>query len=253
MSRNLTIKSIQNKFFKKEIKVIEFIKDYLKRIEKENKEINAVLTLTPDLALTQAEEVQKKIEKGIKLPLLGIPCLIKDNILVEGIKCTAGSKILENYLAPYEATVIKKLKEAGAVILGKTNMDEFAMGSSGENSAFGLTKNPLDKTRVPGGSSSGSAAAVAANFSQFALASDTAGSIRQPASFCGIYGLKPTYGAVSRYGLIAMASSLDQIGPLAKSIEDLEIIFEVIKGKDSLDSTSIEFDTQNQKPKTRVL
>jgi len=236
-----TITQAHDGLKKKEFSAIELTEAYLDKIRQRDKEISAFLTMIDDLAVPQAKEVDEKISKGENLDILaGIPCAIKDNILVEDLKCTAGSKILENYIAPYDATVIQKLKEKGAVILGKTNLDEFAMGSSTENSAFGPTKNPYDLSRVPGGSSGGSAAAVAANLCIFALGSDTGGSIRQPASFCGVVGLKPTYGAVSRYGLIAFASSLDQIGPFAKNIEDCQIVFDTLKGKDPLDSTSVE-------------
>ena len=244
----LTIKKAHEGLIKKEFSAVELTKACLERIEKEDKKIKAFLTVTPELSLSQAKRVDEQILVGREIPILaGIPFCIKDNILVKDVKCTAASKILKNYIAPYDATVVKKLKDLGAVILGKTNMDEFAMGSSTENSAFFPTYNPHDLTRVPGGSSGGSAAAVASHFSLYALGSDTGGSIRQPASFCGVVGLKPTYGAVSRYGLIAMASSLDQIGPIAKTVEDARIIFEAIAGKDPLDSTSVQFDL---KPKT---
>ena len=237
---NFTIERVKEGLIKKEFSAVELTKAYLEKIEKEDKKIGAFLTLCPDLALQRAKEIDEMIFLKKNLPTLaGVPCAIKDNILVEGVRCTAGSKILENYVAPYDATVIKKLKEAGAIILGKTNLDEFAMGSSTENSAFFPTKNPLDLERVPGGSSGGSAAAVCANFCVFALGSDTGGSVRQPASFCGIVGLKPTYGSVSRYGLIAFASSLDQIGPMAKNVDDCKIVFEAIRGKDEMDSTSV--------------
>jgi aspartyl-tRNA(Asn)/glutamyl-tRNA(Gln) amidotransferase subunit A len=248
---NLTIAKIHEKLKKKEFSATNLCQAYLEKIEKENKKINAFLTITRDLALLQAKRIDEMILTNREIPLLaGIPMAIKDNILVEGVRCTAGSRILENYIAPYDSTCVRKLKKQGVIILGKTNLDEFAMGSSTENSAFGETKNPLDLTRVPGGSSGGSAAAVAANLCAFALGSDTGGSVRQPASFCGLVGLKPTYGAVSRYGLIAFSSSLDQIGPITKTVEDAKIVFEAIKGKDELDSTSIripeiEFPTKN--------
>jgi aspartyl-tRNA(Asn)/glutamyl-tRNA(Gln) amidotransferase subunit A len=220
----------------------ELAEAFLVKIEGDDKKIHAYLNMTEDLAKNKAQEVDSRIFAGKKIgELEGVPCAIKDNILIEGKKCTSGSKILENYVAPYDATVIKKLKKEGAVFLGKTNMDEFAMGSSTENSAFGTTKNPNDLERVPGGSSGGSAAAVAADECVFALGSDTGGSIRQPASFCGVVGLKPTYGAVSRYGVMAMASSLDQIGSLTKNIEDCRTVFSAIKGKDKMDSTSTDF------------
>jgi len=238
----MNILEIREKFLKGEVSPEELTKTYLQRIEKEDKEIGAFLSVYPELALKMAKKAKETIQKEKeKSPILtGIPCAIKDNILVKGMKCTAGSKILEDFIAPYDATVIKKIKKSQAIILGKTNLDEFAMGSSTENSAFFPTKNPLDKTRVPGGSSGGSAAAVAADFCQFSLGSDTGGSIRQPAAFCNLVGLKPTYGRVSRYGLIALASSLDQIGPITKNVEDAEIVFQIISGKDFHDSTTIE-------------
>ncbi len=238
---NLTIKETHKGLLNKDFSALDVCKDYLKRVKEKNKDIFAFLTVNEDLATSQAKRVDDKISHGEKLDLLaGVPCAIKDNILLSGVKCIAASKILENYIAPYDATVVRKLKEKEAVILGKTNMDEFAMGASTENSAFGPTKNPNDEERVPGGSSGGSAAAVASDMAVFALGSDTGGSIRQPASFCGVVGLKPTYGTVSRYGLIAFASSLDQIGPLAKTVEDAKIVFEAISGKDSMDSTSVD-------------
>ena len=238
---DLTITKAHQGLIKKEFSALELCKAYLEKIKEKDKEIFAFLTVIEDLALSQAKKVDDMISTGRKIPLIsGVPCAIKDVILVEDVKCTAGSRILENYIAPYDATVIKNLKEKNCVILGKTNQDEFAMGSSTENSAFKITKNPNDLERVPGGSSGGSAAAVAADECVYALGSDTGGSIRQPASFCGIVGLKPTYGAVSRFGLIAFASSLDQIGPMTKTIEDCEIVFDAIKGRDEMDSTSVE-------------
>ena len=240
------IAQIHQSLIKKEFSALELCQKYLERIKKFDQKIKSFLTLSEDLAISQAKKIDEMISQGREIPILaGIPCAIKDIILIEGLKCTAGSKILENYVAPYDATVIKRLKENGAVILGKTNLDEFAMGSSTENSAFFKTKNPLDLKRVPGGSSGGSAAAVAADLCALALGSDTGGSVRQPVSFCGIVGLKPTYGAVSRYGLIAFASSLDQIGPMTKTVEDCEIVFDEIKGKDEMDSTSIELPITN--------
>ena len=239
--KNLTIKNIQEGLVKKEFSAEELGRAYLGKIEKENGEIFAYLEICRAAAIDQARAVDKKIAEGEELaPLAGIPMAVKDNIMVEGVKCTCGSRILENYVAPYDAAVIKKIKDQGAVILGKTNMDEFAMGSSTETSAFGPTRNPRDLRRVPGGSSGGSAAAVAADQCAAALGSDTGGSIRQPACFCGAVGLKPTYGAVSRYGCAAYASSLDQIGPLAKTVADAQTVFDAIRGRDGRDSTSVE-------------
>lgn len=247
---SLTIKKFHEGLINKDFSVFEITKAFFDYIEKKDAEINAYLRLTKDLALSQAKAVDADSAGKKELPILaGAPLAIKDNILIEGEQATAASKILANYRASYDATVIRKLKEAGAIFLGKTNMDEFAMGSSTENSAFKLTKNPYDLERVPGGSSGGSAAAVAADMAVAALGSDTGGSIRQPASFCGVVGLKPTYGAVSRYGLMAMASSLDQIGLITKTVEDAEILFEAIRGKDNFDATSVDYQlpiTNNQ-------
>jgi aspartyl-tRNA(Asn)/glutamyl-tRNA(Gln) amidotransferase subunit A len=243
----LTIKEAEKRLRGKVFSCFELLKSCLNEIKKKDKEINAFITLNEN-ALNEAKEIDKKILKKEKIgKLAGIPIAVKDNILVEELRCTAGSKILENYIAPFDATVIEKLKKEGAIIIGKTNLDEFAMGSSGEYSAFGPTRNPHHLSYVAGGSSSGSAAAVAANFCLGALGSDTGGSIRLPSAFCGVVGLKPSYGSVSRYGLIAMASSLDQIGPIVKTVEDAEIIFNIIKGKDELDSTTIDLNFKTEK------
>lgn len=239
--KNLTITKAHELLKSKEITSLELTEYYLKKIKELNPELNAYLEVFED-SRQQAMEADKRIAEGrMKGVLDGIPLAIKDNILIEGKISSSSSKILENHRAVYDATVIKKLKDAGSVFLGRTNMDEFAMGSSTENSAYGVTKNPIDKTRVAGGSSGGSAAVVAADLCVAALGSDTGGSVRQPASLCGIVGLKTTYGSVSRHGLMAMGSSLDQIGPLTKTVEDAHILFDVIRGQDKMDSTSVEY------------
>ena len=240
---NKTIKEIREDLDSKKYSSEELTKEYLGIIKEKNDEIHAFLDVFEKEAILEAKKADERIKKGEIDILTGIPCAIKDNILIKGRKCTAGSRMLENYIASYDASVISKLKEQGVVFLGKTNMDEFAMGSSTENSYFGATKNPYDTERVPGGSSGGSAAALASGMCAFSLGSDTGGSIRQPASFCNVYGLKPTYGTVSRSGLIAYASSLDQIGPFGNCVEDVEIIFNAIKGKDALDSTSLDVES----------
>ena len=235
------IKELHLKLISKEISAVQLAEEYLAEIEKKDRDISAYLTVSRELALKQAEAVDEKIGKREKIGILeGIPGAIKDNICVRGLRCTAASKILDNYIAPYDATVIKRLKGEGAVILGKTNLDEFACGSSTENSGYFPTKNPRDLERVPGGSSGGSAAAVAGNEAVFALGTDTGGSIRQPASFCGLVGFKPTYGRVSRFGAMAMGSSLDQIGPITKTVEDTAIVLSAIHGEDLSDATSAE-------------
>ncbi|OGC19077.1 aspartyl/glutamyl-tRNA amidotransferase subunit A [candidate division WOR-1 bacterium RIFOXYC2_FULL_37_10] len=235
-----TAHELHDLLIKKKISSVELAEKVFLRIESVEPQIKAYITLTKDEAIKQAEAADKRLKENKNVTLLtGIPIAVKDNMCTKGILTTCASKILANYIAPYDATVVTKLKEAGSVIIGKTNLDEFAMGSSTENSGLQITKNPRDLERVPGGSSGGSAAAVAANEAILATGSDTGGSIRQPASFCGIVGLKPTYGRVSRYGLVAFASSLDQIGPLAKDVTDAAILLQVMAGYDPKDSTSV--------------
>lgn len=224
----------------KQFTSVELTQSVLDRIAEVEPKVHAYITLTAELALEQAREADAKFASGTATPLTGIPVAVKDLIVTKGVRTTAGSKILENFIPPYSSHVYENLRRAGAVMVGKANMDEFAMGSSNETSWFGAVKNPWDRTRVPGGSSGGSAAAVAARLCAAATGTDTGGSIRQPASLCGLSGLKPTYGLVSRYGMIAFASSLDQAGPMAKSCEDMALMMNVMTGFDERDSTSLQ-------------
>ena len=235
----MTISEIKEAYRKKDLRVIEVVKAYFDQIKAYDQDIKAFISLREKEALEEALTLDARLDKGETLGLLGgIPVAVKDNISTKDLKTTCASKMLEDYQPPYDATVVKKLKAADAIIIGKTNMDEFAMGSSTENSAMHTTKNPWDLTKVPGGSSGGSAAALAAGFAPLTIGSDTGGSIRQPASFCSVVGLKPSYHRVSRFGLIAFASSLDQVGPFTRSIEDSALALKVLQGKDPLDNTS---------------
>lgn len=249
MKDNLTLKEIIKKTQKGDMSFVQVADFYLDNIKQKDKELHSYLYVNEKELKKSAQEADGGRDKvNFKIqPFFGIPYATKDNILVSGMQATAGSRILENYVGAYDATVSARLRAAGALVLGKTNLDEFAMGSSTENSGFGPTRNPHDVSRVPGGSSGGSAAAVVAGLTPFALGSDTGGSIRQPAAFCGVVGFKPTYGAVSRYGLIALASSLDQIGTFTSTVGDAKLVFEYIRGKDPLDSTSQEIDKEPNK------
>ena len=233
-----TITQARHHLLEKKYTAVELLEAVYKRIDAVDGRVKAYVSLTRDIAHQQAEEADRRLAAGEEAPLLGIPIALKDLICMKDTATTCASHILHNFIAPYDATVVKRLKEAGAVLIGKTNMDEFAMGSSNENSYFHRTHNPWDLDRVPGGSSGGSGAAVAANECMGALGSDTGGSIRQPAAFCGVTGLKPTYGRVSRFGLVAFASSFDQIGPMTKTAEDAAVLMNVIGGHDPMDSTS---------------
>ncbi len=236
---DLSIGELRRLLDRREISSQEIARGYLERIKEVDPRVRAYVTVTDDLAMTQARKADERLKRGETAPLTGIPLGIKDVICTRGIKTTCSSRMLGNFFPPFDATVIERLNSQGAVMLGKLNMDEFAMGSSTENSAFFETRNPWDTERIPGGSSGGSAASVAARLCAASLGSDTGGSIRQPASHCGVVGLKPTYGMVSRFGLVAFASSLDQVGPLARNVEDCAVMLEAISGHDERDSTSL--------------
>ncbi len=239
------IRELRSLLDSKKISAPELAGEYFNRIDKYDPSISSYITVTKDTAVKDAQKAQEIIEKGNASALCGIPVAVKDNICTEGIKTTCSSKILENFIPPYSATVMEKMRQQNIVLLGKTSLDEFAMGGSTQTSAFAKTKNPFDLNRIPGGSSGGSAACVSASLCAGSLGSDTGGSIRQPAAFCGVTGLKPTYGRVSRYGLVAFASSLDQIGPIAKDAHDCGIILNAIAGYDMHDGTSSKKDTMD--------
>jgi len=235
----LTSKELHQRIINKDVSVMEVVELFLKRIEHYNPQLNAYITVVQDKAREQAIKVDNQIRQGeLNHPLAGVPYALKDLFCTKGILTSCGSKMLSNFISPYDATVYDKLNHAGAVLLGKVNMDEFAMGSSNENSYYGAVANPWDLSRIPGGSSGGSASAVAAGLAPYSLGSDTGGSVRQPASYCGISSIKPTYGRISRYGMTAYASSLDQCGPMARSAEDMAVILQTISGFDERDSTS---------------
>lgn len=258
MGLPLTIKETQEGLLQKKFSAVDLVDEYIARIEK-NKDLNAFITVSQDIAYKQAKRIDDLVsdlgdETVKKYPLFGITVAYKDLFLTEGIRTTAGSKILETYIPAYSSTVVKKLESAGCLTIGKTNCDAWAHGASGENSDFGPTKNPWNKKYVPGGSSSGSVVSVAANLSLIATGTDTGGSIREPASFCGVFGLKPTYGAVSRYGIVAMASSLDSVGHFARTTEDIEKIFNITKGEDGYDGTVVsnKYKESSIKPRLRI-
>ncbi len=247
--KKISITSAREALLKGEYTSVDLVNAYLKNIEEKNKDLNVFLGVFDDVLeqAKAADEIYKNDKaKAESMTLLGIPFATKDNIMIKGKPAQAGSKILAGYVSPYDSTAITKLKNAGAIFLGRLNMDEFAMGGSTENSAFGVTKNPYDTSKVAGGSSGGSAAAIASDMALITLGTDTGGSVRQPAAFCGVVGLKPTYGAISRHGIMAMGSSLDIVGTLSKKVEDSEIVYNVIKGIDSYDMTSVEGDNSSK-------